>query len=99
MPERTLFWTATDLEAKLLDFQHHYSEHRTHAGRNGHPPLTCVKADHSRANPVIRIIFVQGMSDNVEEIAASLRSKRSLLDSTVARASVVQPRSPWLAIE
>jgi len=29
--DRTLFWTTTDLEAKLLDFQHYYNEHRTHA--------------------------------------------------------------------
>ena len=29
--DHTLFWTATDLEAKLLDFQHYYNEHRTHA--------------------------------------------------------------------
>ena len=28
---RRLFWTITDLEAKLLDFQHYYNEHRTHA--------------------------------------------------------------------
>ena len=45
-----LFWTATDLEAKLLDFQHYYNEHRTHAGRQGHPPVTGVNADHSLAN-------------------------------------------------
>ena len=37
---RTLFWTTTDLEAKLLDLQHYYNEHRTHAGRKGHPPVT-----------------------------------------------------------
>jgi hypothetical protein len=34
---RTLFWTTTDLEAKLLDFQHYYNEHRTHAGRKEAP--------------------------------------------------------------
>jgi hypothetical protein len=33
--DRTSFWTTTDLEAKLLDFQHYYNEHRTHAGRKG----------------------------------------------------------------
>jgi len=48
--DRTLFWTATDLEAKLLDFQHYYNEHRTHAGRKGHPPVTAVNADRSLAN-------------------------------------------------
>jgi transposase InsO family protein len=48
--DRTLFWTTTDLEAKLLDFQHYYNEHRTHAGRQGHPPATDVNAVRSRAN-------------------------------------------------
>ena len=48
---------------------------------------------------VIRTIFVQRLSGNGEEIAASPRSKRSLVYSTVARASVVQPRTPWLVIE
>jgi hypothetical protein len=38
--DRTLFWTANDLEGKLLNFQHYYNEHRTHAGRRGHPPVT-----------------------------------------------------------
>ena len=46
--DRTLFWTTTDLEAKLLDFQHYYNEHRTHAGREGHPPVP--GSDRSRAN-------------------------------------------------
>ena len=30
--DRTLFWTAVDLETKLLAFQHYYNGHRTHAG-------------------------------------------------------------------
>ena len=33
--DRTLFWTAADLEMKLLDFQRYYNGHRTHAGLNG----------------------------------------------------------------
>jgi len=48
--DRTLFWTTTDLEAKLLDFQQYYNEHRTNAGRQGHPPVAGVNADRSRAN-------------------------------------------------
>ena len=36
--DRTLFWTAADLEAKLESFQHYYNEHRTHSARNGRPP-------------------------------------------------------------
>jgi hypothetical protein len=30
--DRTLFWTAADLEGKLLDFQRYVNGHRTHAG-------------------------------------------------------------------
>jgi len=33
--DRTLFWTTADLETKLIDFQHYYSGHRTHAGLAG----------------------------------------------------------------
>jgi putative transposase len=36
--DRTLFWTAADLETKLSDFQHYFNEHRTHSGRNGQLP-------------------------------------------------------------
>jgi putative transposase len=36
--DRTLFWTAADLERKLVEFQQYYNEHRTHAGRAGSPP-------------------------------------------------------------
>ena len=36
---------------KLLDFQHYYyNEHRTHAGRKGHPSVTGVNGNHSLAN-------------------------------------------------
>jgi hypothetical protein len=33
-----LFWTAADLERKLVDFLQYYNEHRTRAGRAGCPP-------------------------------------------------------------
>jgi putative transposase len=36
--DRTIFWTATDLEMKLLEFQRYYNGHRAHAGLNGSPP-------------------------------------------------------------
>ena len=45
--DRTLFWTTTDLEEKLLDFQHYYNEQRTHAGRQG-------QAETDNADLVIR---------------------------------------------
>jgi transposase InsO family protein len=36
--DRTLFWTAADLEAKLLAFQQYYNGHRSHAQLAGRPP-------------------------------------------------------------
>ena len=36
--DRTLFWTAADLETKLLDFQSYYNGHRGHAGLDGRTP-------------------------------------------------------------
>jgi transposase InsO family protein len=30
--DRTLFWTAADLELKLLEFQRYFNRHRTHTG-------------------------------------------------------------------
>ena len=36
--DRTLFWTAADLEMKLLEFQRYYNSHRGHAGLEGRPP-------------------------------------------------------------
>ena len=36
--DRTLFWTAADLESKLLDFQDYFNGHRTHAGLAGLTP-------------------------------------------------------------
>ena len=31
--DRTLFWTAADLEMKLVEFHRHYNGHRSHAPR------------------------------------------------------------------
>jgi hypothetical protein len=36
--DHTLFWTRADLEAKLIDFQHYFNTHRTHAGLDGRFP-------------------------------------------------------------
>ncbi len=37
--DQTLFWTATDLDNKLQDYQCYYNESRTHSGRNGGTPI------------------------------------------------------------
>ena len=36
--DRILFWTTTDLEQKLLEFQHYYNGYRTHTGLGGRVP-------------------------------------------------------------
>ena len=36
--DRILFWTTADIETKLLDFQHYFNGHRTHAGLEGRLP-------------------------------------------------------------
>lgn len=38
--DQTLFWTATDLENKLSEYQCYYNEFRTHSGRAGTTPLS-----------------------------------------------------------
>ena len=43
--DQMLFWTASDLEAKLIDFQHYYNAYRTHPGLGGRLP-----AEGSRAS-------------------------------------------------
>jgi len=36
--DHTFFWTATDLEKKLSEYQRYYNVHRTHSGRDGSTP-------------------------------------------------------------
>jgi len=36
--DRSLFWTTTDLQGKLDQFQHYFNEHRTHMGLDGSIP-------------------------------------------------------------
>ena len=48
--DRTLFWTAADLETKLLDFQRYYNGHRTHAGLDGGTPESRPDPSNGRAS-------------------------------------------------
>jgi putative transposase len=48
--DRALFWTAADLEMKLLDFQRYYNGHRTHAGLDGYTPEPGTDPGDERAN-------------------------------------------------
>jgi len=36
--DQTLFWTVSDLEKKLQNYQHYYNEKRCHSGRDGATP-------------------------------------------------------------
>ena len=48
--DRTLFWTAADLEGKLLDFQRYFNGYRTHAGLDGRPPEPSADPSGGHAN-------------------------------------------------
>ena len=48
--DRTLFWTAADLELKLLEFQRYFNGHRTHAGLGGLTPEPRTGEDHAAAS-------------------------------------------------
>jgi len=47
--DHTLFWNATDLERKLVDFQAYYNQHRTHSSLGGDTP-----ADVAGGNPKLQ---------------------------------------------
>ena len=48
--DRTLFWTAADLEMKLLDFQRYFSGYRKHAGLGGLTPEPRMGENSARAS-------------------------------------------------
>ena len=37
--DQTFFWTATDLDNKLHDYQRYFNQHRCHSSRNGTTPV------------------------------------------------------------
>ena len=42
--DRLLFWTATDLELKLLSFRDYYNRYRTHSALEGQTPIKALKS-------------------------------------------------------
>ena len=48
--DRTLFWTAADLEGKLGDFERYYNGHRARPGLNGRPPTPSADRASGLAN-------------------------------------------------
>jgi transposase InsO family protein len=48
--DRTLFWTAADLETKLFDFQRYFNGYRAHSGLGGQPPESMADQDMPRAS-------------------------------------------------
>jgi putative transposase len=48
--DRILFWTAADLEMKLLEFQRYYNGHRAHAGLKGRTPEPSPAAGGAQAS-------------------------------------------------
>jgi hypothetical protein len=48
--DRLLFWTAADLELKLLKFQRYHNGHRAHAGLEGRTPEPSTEAGGALAS-------------------------------------------------
>jgi transposase InsO family protein len=48
--DRTLFWTAADLETKLFDFQRYFNGYRAHSGLGGQPPESMADQGGPRAS-------------------------------------------------
>jgi transposase InsO family protein len=48
--DRTLFWTAADLEMKLSEFQRYYNRFRAHSGLGGQPPEPAADQNGHRAS-------------------------------------------------
>jgi hypothetical protein len=48
--DRTLFWTAADLEMTLFEFQRSFNGHRAHAGVEGRPPVSIPDEGGGRAS-------------------------------------------------
>jgi transposase InsO family protein len=48
--DRTLFWTAADLEMKLVDFQRYFNGYRAHSGLGGQPPESRADQDGPQAS-------------------------------------------------
>jgi putative transposase len=42
--DRLLFWTATDLEMKLIAFRDYYNGYRAHAGLKGETPVATLES-------------------------------------------------------
>jgi transposase InsO family protein len=53
--DRMLFWTAADLERKLVAFQQYYNEHRTHTARAGYPPAPSPDTAGAGASPGVSV--------------------------------------------
>ena len=72
--DRLLFWTAADLERKLVEFQQYSNEHRTHTGLQGArrrrartpPALGPVSERIGGSRTVVGCITRRGPRDTVE---------------------------------
>ena len=48
--DHTIFWTAADLERKLIAYQHYFNQHRTHTSLNGRPPVPSANENCAELN-------------------------------------------------
>jgi len=82
--DRTLFWTAADLDRKLLEFQNYYNGYRAPTGLNGRPPAPTA-SEHRTCASLRRIA-----GSRIVGVCITRRSRREA--STGGCRSNVSPR-------
>ena len=88
--DRTLFWTAADLEMKLLDFQRYFNGHRTHAGLGGRDAGTA----HGRGRRTRECQFVSLAAALSWAVSDADRGMRCVHDVRRRRTSKLAPCRP-----
>jgi hypothetical protein len=62
--DRLLFWTATDLEMKLIAFRDYYSGYRSHAGLQGETPIATPESRGADVKSYRRKTHCRGLISN-----------------------------------
>src|SRR4030095_13149597 len=65
--DRLLFWTATDLELKLIAFRDYYNGYRSHAGLKGETPIVTPEARGASFNYIVGSHIVAGCTEQRRE--------------------------------
>jgi hypothetical protein len=85
--DRTLFWTAADLELKLFEFQRYCNRHRTHSGLGGLTPEPRT-GDNHRTNECQQLSLAAPLSWAVSDADRGMSRARRRLGFSPYLASV-----------